>query len=89
MFRSLVLLLAGLLLVLTSLSFLQATWLPGSGREKTRRTHRPPRGDGLSARLRGPWPRTIIGAGGVLAGLILCFVGAGELFAVLAQSRLQ
>ena len=89
MLRPLLLLLAGLLLVLISISWLQGTWLATARRERTQHTHRRTPGEKLAAQLRGPWSRTIIAAGGVVAGFILCLVGAVELLALLAQVELR
>ena len=84
MLRPLILLLAGLLLVLVSIYLLQVTWLSGINRQQMQHPlERTPR-KRLSAQLRGRWPRTIIAAGGVLAGFVLCFVGFGELLALAA-----
>jgi hypothetical protein len=82
MLRPLVLLLAGLLLVLSSISSLQVTWRFSARRKETQHSQHRTASEGLAARLRGPWPRTIIAAGGVLAGFVSCFSGVAELSAL-------
>ena len=89
MVRPLVLLLAGLLLILISIASLQTTWLPRLWRETGRHARPRTRGGRSDMRLRGPWLRTIIAAGGVLIGFILCLLGAGELLVLMGQAELH
>ena len=89
MVRPLIFLLAGLVVVLISTASLQTTWLPRLWRETGRHARPRTRVGHSDLRLRGPWLRTIIAAGGVLIGFILCLLGAWELLMFLRQAELH